>query len=254
LFARSSLSNEKSGYLFNDYKNDFQTRRTTLQVDLGVRLFRTVKIGVSGFYQQYGISDPNVSLSGRKIDDLPAFGGFLQIDTRNWALYPISGWFIRSSIKCVRSELSEFNWLHLDLRRYQPLPFGDILAIHAVAEISQGELPVYERVHMGGWRSLRGYQFGVFAGDNLFSSSIEYRFPFGFVPGPWNMLNIGVAGIAFYDIGKTWWRGEAPNFKEAHNCVGFGIHFLAHLAVFRVEYGYSGHGRGLVYLSSGVEF
>ena len=101
---------------------------------------------------------------------------------------------------------------------------------------------------MGGGRSLRCYQFGSFAGDNFFSTSIEYRFPFGFVPGPWNLLNIGVAGIAFFDSGKTWWRGELPDFRNAHTCVGFGIHFLAHLSVFRLDTGYSGHGRGLVYL------
>ena len=88
----------------------------------------------------------------------------------------------------------------------------------------------------------------------MVTGSLEYRFPLGFVPGPWNLVNIGVAGIAFYDVGKTWWRSEVPNFRKAHNCIGFGMHFLAHLVVFRIEYGYNGFGRGLVYVSTGVEF
>src|SRR5262245_23901959 len=98
-----------------------------------------------------------------------------------------------------------FGDVHTQAAAYIPIgrPF---FAVRAAGQRVWGDFPVWESAFIGGWRTLRGYQWNRFAGDAALSGSLELRVPLGRM----EFLLHGDAGVlALTDVGRVWFDGES---------------------------------------------
>ena len=105
-----------------------------------------------------------------------------------------------------------------DLRGYVGLFGSTVLALRAVNSRVDDYLPLYEKALLGGTQTLRGYDFGYRAGDNLAAFSAELRVP---VTSPINMGRLGVKG--FFDTGTVYPWGEKLSDQTLDQGVGVGV-------------------------------
>jgi outer membrane protein insertion porin family len=96
----------------------------------------------------------------------------------------------------------------LDVRRFQPVPWGRTLGLAARWIKQTGRVPGYRQVRLGGSSSIRGYGSGAFEGDDAIIGSIEWRFDI-FPPTSTNFwfiknVDIGLSAALFTDFGAAW--------------------------------------------------
>ncbi len=110
-----------------------------------------------------------------------------------------------------------------DARGYIGLPRSSmVLALRAQAIRSDSPLPFAEQSLLGGSGSVRGYETGHRAGDNLFATSAELRIPMN------SPLNVGRFGFkAFVDAGTAWNDGERYKDRPFDRGIGGGIYLGA---------------------------
>ncbi len=134
-----------------------------------------------------------------------------------------------------------------NLLRIQPMPFDSYLLWKNQFQISPYILTSTEQFQIGGLNSVRGYPPAEYVGDKGVISSLEWSFPFYFMPKNlkvpfsketfYNCFRI----VAFYDFGwvglKNAGSGEEEN--ETLQAAGFGFRFnVAQDFSARVEIGY----------------
>ena len=254
LFSAMNLWREEYKYLYKDYSPEFQEYNSGISFTLGSHLSAKLAVGSRFMYERVDVGDKSVSLSGSGVDELSVIEAFFELNTRDWELYPRNGWYIRGSAQRFYVVDTHFDKGKLDIRRYQPFIFDNILAIRLQMMLSRRELPVYKREHLGGRGTLRGYPRGEFGGDNTVAGSFEWRVPLGFRPDPSNKINVGLAAVVFYDVGTAWWRQTRVINQRFHSSVGFGFHFILQDLVFSGLYGYAGRGFGFLHIASHIEF
>jgi len=110
-----------------------------------------------------------------------------------------------------------------DARGYIGLPGGSlVLALRAQLIKADANLPFAEQSLLGGSDSVRGYETGHRAGDNLFATSAELRIPFN------SPLNVGRFGFkAFVDAGTSWNHGERYDDRDFDRGIGGGVYLGA---------------------------
>jgi outer membrane protein assembly factor BamA len=110
-----------------------------------------------------------------------------------------------------------------DARGYIGLPGGSwVLALRAQAIRSDASLPFAEQSLLGGSGTVRGYEFGHRAGDNLFATSAELRIPMN------SPLTVGRFGFkAFVDAGTVWNEGGRWDDDTFDRGIGGGIYLGA---------------------------
>lgn len=139
-----------------------------------------------------------------------------------------------------------------DASVYYPLFWETIFHFHAqagyVMKNGSERIPPFERFYLGGMDSVRGYkdrtispvydkkegQMGYKEGDekggtkSIFAN-FEYLVPIH--------KEMGILGLIFFDIGKTWDDRESIDF-DWYKSVGVGIRWYSPLGPLRLEYGY----------------
>ena len=110
-----------------------------------------------------------------------------------------------------------------DARGYIGLPASSlVLALRAQLIKADSMLPSAEQSLLGGSDSVRGYETGHRAGDNLFATSAELRIPMN------SPLTVGRFGFkAFVDAGTSWNTGERYDDRQFDRGVGGGIYLGA---------------------------
>ena len=131
------------------------------------------------------------------------------LDSRNNQKYPDQGWLIdvhgEFAGKNFNKTDTDFDRLIVDIRRYQPITYGENLDFRLRAGSSRGVLPEHLKFDLGGISTLRGYKFKEFADYNrMILGNIEYR-----IHGRRNPLNnvMGMSDfsfILFADAGYGW--------------------------------------------------
>lgn len=104
-----------------------------------------------------------------------------------------------------------------DLRGYVGLFGPAVLALRAANVRASGTLPPYEQALLGGGSSLRGYEAGYRAGDNLAALSAELRIP---VTSPLSVGRFGVKG--FVDAGTVYQAGGRLSDQRFDRGAGAG--------------------------------
>lgn len=131
----------------------------------------------------------------------------LELDTRNHPRRPRQGWFINVQSEFSRPDYDsdfDFDRFIVDIRRYQPLDWGQNLDLRLRLGSARGILPVHYLFDLGGISTLRGYDFKSFTGDRMVLGNIEYRIHAGrgraqdiWFLEPFNL-------ILFVDSGLAW--------------------------------------------------
>ena len=110
-----------------------------------------------------------------------------------------------------------------DARGYIGLPRSSmVLALRAQLIRADSILPSAEQSLLGGSGTVRGYETGHRAGDNLLATSAELRIPMN------SPLNVGRFGFkAFVDAGTVWNKGARYDDEDFDRGIGGGIYLGA---------------------------
>jgi outer membrane protein assembly factor BamA len=104
-----------------------------------------------------------------------------------------------------------------DVRGYVGLFGSSVLALRATSVRSSDPVPAYEQSLLGGSATLRGYDFGYRAGDNLAALSAELRVP---ITSPLSIGKFGVKG--FLDAGTVYPAGATLADQQFDRGAGIG--------------------------------
>ncbi len=131
-----------------------------------------------------------------------------------------------------------------DTSYYHPLFWDTVFHWHAkagyLAKNTDENIPTFERFHLGGMNSVRGYPGNEIApkydngdykgGNKEFFTNFEYLFPL--------QKNMGILGVLFFDAGDAWDDDETPSL-DLYKSVGAGIRWYSPLGPLRMEYGFA---------------
>lgn len=140
--------------------------------------------------------------------DFKSVAAKVTFDTRNHNKYPDQGWFINLIGEFAGPDFNkngvDFDRFIVDIRRYQPITYGENLDFRLRAGSSRGILPDQLRFDLGGLSTIRGYKFKEFENHNrMLLGNIEYR-----IHGRRNPLNaMGMSDFGiflFADAGYAW--------------------------------------------------
>lgn len=154
---------------------------------------------------------------------------------------PDQGWLINGLFERAGGVFEgdhRFKRYLLDLRRYQPASLGTRLDLRLRTGTAKGDLPDQYRYDLGGFSSLRGYDFKQFTGDRMILINLEYWIDADHHWGadvPVDDLGVGV----FFDAGSAWFAddrsdpfegvqglvdtGSRANEPELKRSFGFGL-------------------------------
>jgi hypothetical protein len=169
--------------------------------------------------------------------------GRIVVDTRNSVRRTTRGWYIQAEGERAGGGLGgdfEFDRYLADVRRYQPLGYGEGVDVRVRVGTSKGDLPWERAFWLGGVSTLRGFKHKAFpagwknpGGNRMFLAQIEYRMGREDLP---DAMDLGLLEefnlIAFTDAG---WVGQADpeegpaegfedlSFKTLKNDVGLAL-------------------------------
>ena len=141
----------------------------------------------------------------------------ISFDTRNDYKYPTQGWYINLMGEFAGKDFNDkadvnFDRYIVDIRRYQPIGYGENLDIRLRAGSARGYLPIQYQYDLGGISTLRGYEFKEFQNkDRMLLANLEYRM-YG-INGllDFDELNL----ILFTDAGLIWDAKDKSSAKES---------------------------------------
>jgi len=210
--------NSVAAFLIREDFRDYYQRR-------GFSAYASQKIGslkLTGAYRDADLlslkKETNWSLfgGGKRFRNNPAIDegrlvstiAGLQFDTRNHSRRPHQGWLID-----VQSEFSrpgdhsdfDFDRLIVDIRRYQPLNWGQNLDFRLRIGSSRGTLPAHYLFDLGGISTLRGFDLKSFTGNRMILANFEYRLDAGrssahdiWFLEPFNLIFFVDSGLAWF--------------------------------------------------------
>jgi outer membrane protein assembly factor BamA len=165
-----------------------------------------------------GVRRTNVSFGG--VDDsVVAPGADLLIDTRTDPGFPRNALHLTAGVEQLRFDGGHHaaRWT-TDLRGYVGVFGSTVVALRAATSTSGSALPAYEQALMGGTSTLRGYEVGSRAGDNLAMMSAEVRVP---LTSPLIMAKLGIKG--FLDAGTVYPHGTRLADQVFDRGAGAGV-------------------------------
>jgi outer membrane protein insertion porin family len=208
-----------------------------------------------------------LTASGSGTDHLPSAGLFFRYDTRDLYEYPGTGWYVDLYARETYNKKNiDYLFYGLDLRRYQPVWGGSCLALRGFANLTHGDVPVYDRLYIGYSERIRGHFTEVYEGEQQVMASVEFRFPIFKL----RYLNLGSSAALgeygsnlpfglnagfFYDTGAVCRRIKALHRSDFLTGFGAGLHFrVPYVDVIRLEYAMDTHRRSEVILDLYVWF
>ena len=195
--------------------------------------------GMIGYFS-VGSDKDGRTLSADNRDEMVRSGLNVYYDSRDVYSDPHVGW--HSSIELMVSKgimdtPAEYWTGTIDLRRYQPLLWGNPLAIGVLTTLQSGtvgvDIPEYMQYNLGGANSIRGYTADGLGmklfGKNQLIFTMEQRFDI--IPltevkvFSWS-LNAGLQGALFLDSGIAWSTPEEFTWERETTGVGVGLRVL----------------------------
>ncbi len=182
-------------------------------------------------------------------DRLTRGGADVTLDTRVDPAFPRNAVHAMVGWEHLSFDAGTANRTTTDLRGYVGVIGQTVLAVRGLSIVSPDPLPSYEQGLLGGSASLRGYDAGYQADDNLAAVSAELRVP---ITSP---LSIGRFGLKlFTDAGATYAAGA--RMKDQHLATGYGAGLYAHLTILSLslDVGYAKEQGANVHFGMGVAF
>ena len=241
-------------------ENHFRIRGT-LGRRFGYHTFLSIQLG----YRQVSFSPPvpGETLSRDGTDHMPELGIFYTWNHRDLNEYPGKGWLVRVSFekKGFPGRVVDYAREAVDLRVYVPLPGQITLAGRGAITLSQGEIPVYDRMYLGYGERIRGHFYTTSVGENRLISSLAARMPILPVTyfdaaseSEFSDLRFGISFGLFIDTGMTWLIDEVVSTQKLMSGYGGGLHFhLPYNAILRLETGWNEAGRQQWFVDMNVD-
>ncbi len=196
----------------------------------------------------------NIFLSPKENDKLPSLLLSYIFDTRDLIFYPNKGIYFESTFQRIGLTSTTANYWKsfVDARYFFPISKHQILGFHVLSQNSKGKVPVYDRYVLGSIYTVRGHFRDQRDGEQLFLTSIAYRFPilktkhykvqsFDFSEDYTDNFKFGVSGELFFDSGDAWYKdSQKPNsFSDLQKGFGFGLNFhIPYREVIRTEFAF----------------
>jgi hypothetical protein len=158
---------------------------------------------------------------------------------------PLAGHRTRISLQVAAGDLRYTTGIS-DLRFYHNVAREYVFAARGVFGLSDGKTP--QLFSIGGPQSIRGYDYGEFAGTRAFLANLEFRFPLvrqlrlGF---PLPLAIAGIRGCFFLDAGNAWdgWdvsfftKDGASGFPKTRDlAASYGLGARLNLGMFVLKY------------------
>ncbi|MBD2041073.1 BamA/TamA family outer membrane protein [Microcoleus sp. FACHB-672] len=210
-----------------------------------------------------------LSFSGTGIDDLVTVSLGLVRDERNRRSYPSEGSLLSLSMEqSLPIGLGNIflNRLKANYLQYVPMQLvsggapadlpdelQEMFAFNLQAGTVIGDLPPAEAFNLGGFNSVRGYEFGdIGSGRSFVLGVMEYRFP---IISP-------VGGVLFADFASDLGSGDTVlgepgvlrNKPGSGFGYGFGLRVKSPLGLLRLDYGINERGESRIELTTGQRF
>src|SRR5688572_23852846 len=141
--------------------------RTSFKARVEGAVQRWFRYGVGGGVDDVEFGDVN--------DRLETFGADATIDTRVDPAFPRNAVHAKFGWERLQFDAGQANRNTVDARGYLGLFGGTVLALRGLSITSDQPLPAYEHNLLGGPSSLRGFDTGYKADDNLAAASAELR-------------------------------------------------------------------------------
>lgn len=162
-----------------------------------------VKSGLDNF--QFSDFDPAGKLSDEQLIGTKGgwnvgFGPALILDSRDDSIYPVSGWYSESYVQRFGKPWGgDYSYweIGVDLRNYQTLSSGLVLANQVSTKITSGTTPFFALPLLGGNRSLRGLFEGKYRDTNSAFIQSEIRKSIG---NRWGVVGFAGLGNVFPDL------------------------------------------------------
>jgi len=255
LFAELRASRTQFRYLYTDFQPHFRMTEDEFGIALGRSFGQCEQIGIGVTREQVRADDPSITFSGTERDELVTLECFQRWDSRDRPEYPLRGWYSEAGRRWT-GPVSGFRFARtfFDVRGYLPFPASSCLALQVQSQISDGTVPVYKRLHVGGSKTLRGYDTDAIAGENFWMTSAEFRFPWILERHVLGTDRAGYFGVLFMDAAGVWFSTDRTKARPNFLCAGFGFHFLWDVVVLRSEIGFRTHGGWFISSATGVKF
>ena len=231
---------------FDDYEKDSLGGA----IRLGYPVWRHTRGYVSYRYETTDIVnvEEDAALSIRQLEGTnltSAMGATLHYDSRDRVFHTSRGSNHRLDVEyagfggdiAFTKYIGETGW-------YFPLVWSTVLFSRAragyVEQHSGGILPDYERFHLGGINTLRGFNWRDLApkdaegadigGDKFVQFNFELQFPL--------FEKAGLRGVLFVDTGDVYDQDEDVDFGNLRESAGGGFRWYSPIGPIRLEYGY----------------
>jgi outer membrane protein assembly factor BamA len=186
---------------------------------------------------------------GQRHDSLGVAGVDAVLDTRRDPSFARNAVYAGAGWERVWYGPSDTWRVNTDVRGYLGLP-GSVVVVARVQNSSAGDpLPAYEQQYLGGAESVRGFELGYRAGDQLTAASLELRLP---VTSPVRLGRFGVA--AFVDRGAVYDAGVSVRSARFDTGIGAGVFATMPVLSFRVDVAHGLDAGTRVHVSLGARF
>ena len=182
-------------------------------------------------------------------DTVVRYGGDATIDTRVDPAFPRNAVHAIFGIDKVTFDAGDADQKKADIRGYVGLLGQTVLAVRGLSVTSNRALPPYEQLLLGGPSSLRGYDTGYKAGENLAAASAELRLP---LTSP---LSVGRFGVkAFVDWGTIYGVGDKLADQTLEHGIGGGAYLHLTILSLSLDVAWSESGDTRFHFGMGVTF
>lgn len=181
--------------------------RTFVQGHVDSAIQRWLRIGVGA-----GIEDVEF---GEVRDRLSRADAEVTLDTRVDPAFPRNAVQVTGRVERLSFDAGRANRRTADARAYLGLFGQSVLAVRGLSLTSTAPLPEYEKALLGGAATVRGYDVGYRADDNLAALSAELRLP---VTSPLSVSRFGLK--VFADAGTSYPFGS--RLADQHLDLGYG--------------------------------
>lgn len=246
------------------YRNRYDYIKTSVRLNRNLTPQLRVNAGIGGefyfsqrsdngmrFFNDFNQSNPAEEVFADRAFAGPVAG--LKYDTRNDASAPSSGilWNTNFTAKRQLNGDAGYGRIESEFNVYFNLADSNlVVANRAGGGTTFGSPAFFQRMQLGGVRSLRGFHTNRFTGKSMVYHNLDLRLKlFHFTS--W-LLPGSVGMIGFHDMGRVWMTGEKSG--KWHHGYGGGIYIVpAELIVIQGAVGFSREG-SLPYISIGYSF
>lgn len=264
----ASLEYRDYSYPYPDFKNrliDDRIKRLRGALSFRFKAYDVVALSISPGFDWIDVADSMLIDQGK--DDVPdaPSGGFttlevgVEFDMLDREFYPttgVSAAVARKDWGLLQDEAGIKNFLYR-MKGELFFKLGRALcSMHSRGIFTHGRVPITMLQHIGGERSIRGYDYGVFSGENCIVGNAEIRFPINFTDisdhgNPFVLVDFNI----FADCGTCWSRPDNVDLESLHSGFGCGLNIMPmKRMLLKVGYAWRKETSGTWYFDAGTRF